>query len=74
MELLTVLEVARRLRISRSLAYLLVVRGEIPAIRIGKLIRVPADALEAWIAAHTRGGKVAEMEGPAPWEGSACGR
>lgn len=74
MELLTAMEVARRLRVSRAMVYSLVARGDLPSVRIGTAVRIPADGLEAFIAAHTRGGKVAEMEGPAPWEGSVCGR
>ena len=46
MVLLTVREAAGMLRISRNLAYDLVERGEIPAIRLGRLIRVPRARLE----------------------------
>jgi excisionase family DNA binding protein len=53
-EFLTVPEVARRLRISRSQAYLLAERGELPVLRVGKLIRIPQSALEAWVRARTR--------------------
>ena len=48
--LLKVPEVARLLRISRNLAYELVARGELPSVRLGRVIRVPRQALEAWIA------------------------
>ena len=44
--LLTVPEAARLLRIGRNLAYGLVARGEIPAVRFGRTIRVPRTALE----------------------------
>ncbi len=47
--LLTVPEAARLLRISRNLAYELVARGELPAVRFGRVIRVPRSALEEWI-------------------------
>ena len=47
--LLTVPEAARVLRISRNLAYELVARGEIPAIRLGRVIRVPRAPLEEWV-------------------------
>ena len=53
--LLTVSETAGLLRISRNLAYELVTRGEIPAIRLGRVIRVPRAALEQWIEASHRG-------------------
>ena len=48
--LLTVTETARLLRISRNLAYELVARGELPAVRLGRVIRVPRFALESWLA------------------------
>ena len=48
--LLTVAEAARLLRIGRGLCYDLVARGELPAVRLGRVIRVPRFALEQWIA------------------------
>ena len=42
---LTVKEAALLLRLKRSTAYELVRRGEIPAIRLGRFIRVPREAL-----------------------------
>ncbi len=50
--LLTVREAAALLRISRNLAYELVARGEMPAIRLGRVIRVPRAALEEWLRAE----------------------
>lgn len=47
---LTVSEAAQVLRISRNLAYELVAKGELPSVRLGRLIRVPRFGLEAWIA------------------------
>ena len=44
---LTVTEVAEALRISRGLAYRAVRRGDIPCVRVGHLVRVPAAWLEA---------------------------
>src|SRR5215216_4572449 len=41
LDLLTLPEAAKLLRISRNLAYELVARHEIPAIRLGRVIRVP---------------------------------
>ena len=55
MMLLTVSETAGLLRISRNLAYELVTRGEIPAIRLGRVIRVPRAALDQWLEASLRG-------------------
>ena len=53
--LLTVREAAALLHISRNLAYELVTRREIPAIRLGRVIRVPRAALEQWIETSLRG-------------------
>ncbi len=39
-------EVARRLGVSRGSAYLAARRGQIPTIRIGRLLLVPVAALE----------------------------
>lgn len=44
---LTVPELARALRIGRNQAYSMVERGQVPALRIGRSIRVPRQALEA---------------------------
>jgi|GraSoi2013_100cm_1033763.scaffolds.fasta_scaffold87741_1 excisionase family DNA binding protein len=41
-----VVEAGRRLGISRSAAYQAVHAGQIPALRIGRLIKVPVAALE----------------------------
>jgi excisionase family DNA binding protein len=48
--LLTVAEAARRLEIGRSLFYELLAAGEIESIHVGRLRRVPADALAAYVA------------------------
>ena len=48
-EVLTVPEVARILKISRSKAYRLAERGEIPVLRIGKSVRVLRRDLERWV-------------------------
>jgi len=48
--LLTVTETARLLRISRNLAYELVARGELPSVRLGRVIRIPRFGLESWLA------------------------
>ena len=49
-ELLTVVETASVLRISRDLVYELVHRDELPALHLGRKIRVPAFGLRQWIA------------------------
>ncbi|WP_441246966.1 helix-turn-helix domain-containing protein [Kitasatospora sp. McL0602] len=47
---LTVEEAARRLGIGRTTMYSLVSSGEIPSVTIGRLRRVPADALSGYVA------------------------
>jgi excisionase family DNA binding protein len=46
-------EVARLLGIGRSKAYELIAAGDIPSLRIGRLVRVPRHALDRWIAERT---------------------
>lgn len=46
-------EAARLLGISRSKCYALVAAGAIPAVRIGRSVRVPRAALDEWIARQT---------------------
>lgn len=53
---LKVIEVAKYLGIGRSQAYELIMRGDIPSVRIGeRTLRVSLDALEKW--ASERGNK-----------------
>ena len=42
-------EVAVATGLSRSMVYELINRGEIPAIRVGKSVRVPVAELQQWI-------------------------
>ena len=42
-------EVTQVLGIGRSLVYELIARKEIPSIRLGRCIRVPAESLQRWI-------------------------
>ena len=49
-------EAARALGISRSQIYSLAARGEIPIVRIGASLRVPAAALDRWLEENTVGG------------------
>ncbi|MFJ2645846.1 excisionase family DNA-binding protein [Streptomyces sp. NPDC087420] len=48
--LLTVEEAARRLRIGRTTCFKLVSTGELESVTVGRLRRVPADALPAYVA------------------------
>ena len=43
-------EAAEAIGIGRSKTYELLASGELPSIRIGSSVRVPVDALRAWIA------------------------
>lgn len=47
--LLTVEQAAKMCQISRGLAYELIARGELPAVRLGRVIRIPRGGLEQWI-------------------------
>lgn len=47
--LLRVTEAAEVAGISRSLAYELVRAGSIPSVKVGRSIRVPAEALRHWV-------------------------
>lgn len=47
--LLKPMEVAKVLGIGRSLVYEMLATKELPSIRIGRCIRIPANALEKWI-------------------------
>ena len=50
--LLTIPEVAGRLSLGRSLVYELVMKGEIPSIKVGRARRIPLKGLEQFIAAR----------------------
>lgn len=52
-EILTIPEVARFLKLSRSKAYYLVQRKQIPHIKIGKNVRVRKSELEKWLQSRT---------------------
>jgi excisionase family DNA binding protein len=51
--LLTVPEASERLGVSRTKGWQLAHTQQIPVLRIGRSVRVPAEALEAWIQART---------------------
>ena len=46
---LTVEEAAQRLRIGRTLMYALIAAGDVESVRIGRLRRVPTDALDDYV-------------------------
>lgn len=47
-------EVSEMLGVSRALAYRWAQTGVLPVIRVGRSVRIPHDALVAWIAARTQ--------------------
>ncbi|NLF03504.1 MAG: helix-turn-helix domain-containing protein [Actinomycetales bacterium] len=49
---LTVPEVAEQMRVSNMTVYRLLHSGELPAIRVGRSFRVPAEALEAYLSTY----------------------
>ena len=48
-ELLTVEEVAARLRITKQVAYRLAREGKLPSVRVGRSVRMSTEALESFI-------------------------
>ena len=60
---LTVEEAAQRLGVGRTLMYALVKSGDIESISIGRLRRIPCDALEEFVARMRRLGQ-ANAAGP----------
>lgn len=51
---LTVEEAARRMSVGRTTMYALLASGEIPSVTIGRLRRIPAEALNDYVAARTQ--------------------
>jgi excisionase family DNA binding protein len=52
--LLTLAEVAERLRITERLAYQLTYQRRLPSVKVGRYVRVPASALAEFVNAQTR--------------------
>jgi excisionase family DNA binding protein len=46
-------EVAELLGVGRSKVYALLASGELPSIRVGHSVRVPAEALRHWVSSQT---------------------
>jgi excisionase family DNA binding protein len=59
LKLLTVEDVAARLRIGRTKAYELCNRQGFPALRVDGQIRVPEDSLRDWVLSRLRSSSVA---------------
>ena len=47
-------EVAQILNLGRSKVYSMIAAGELPSIKCGKCVRVPMEALRAWVEVHTK--------------------
>ena len=47
---MTVLEMAQSLGIGRNMAYELIKNGRVPFLKIGRQIRIPKKAFDAWLA------------------------
>lgn len=53
--LVTVEEAAEMLAIGRTKAYEMVRSGELPTMRIGRVVRIPLEALREWIQRESGG-------------------
>ena len=51
-ELITVREAARAVRLSEKQLYAAIAERQFPAVRIGRRIRIPADAVAQWVRAQ----------------------
>lgn len=71
---LTVEEVAAELRLSRGAAYAGVRAGEIPAIRIGRSLRVPRHALEQMLGVTDDDAPGGQAEREVTTSNAAAGR
>jgi excisionase family DNA binding protein len=49
--LIDVREAARRVNLSPATVYALIAKGQFPAKRVGRVLRVPVKALEEWSSA-----------------------
>lgn len=54
-EWLTMTQACRRLKVSRTTLFRLIDRGELPAYRIGWMIRLRVDAVESYCREHLGG-------------------
>ena len=73
MTLLTVREVAERLRLGKSTVYLLIHRGDLPAVRFGSSVRVPEALFEKWLSERVQGDASLQVDWPTPGRASSLG-
>jgi excisionase family DNA binding protein len=55
--LLRIAVAGQKLSVSRSKLYELIARGEVPYVKIGGSLRIPLQALKAWIEKNTDGNR-----------------
>ena len=63
--LLTVAEAAELLRVHSNHVYELIRRGELPHVRLGRVIRLPRHRLEQWIEEQCGASEGGADDGPA---------
>ena len=63
--LLTVPEAAELLRVHSNHVYELIRRGELPHVRLGRVIRLPRHRLEQWIEEQCGASEGGRDDGPA---------
>jgi excisionase family DNA binding protein len=66
LNVLTVADLAERLRIGRSSAYKLVSDGDVRSIRVGRVIRIPAEAVEQFLKGDETAETIAHLIGVEP--------
>ena len=54
-------EVARLLGLGRTKVFQMMLRGEVPTVRIGRSVRVPREGLVAWVAKQTKSASIANV-------------
>ncbi len=62
-QLLRVADIAPQLGVTSGRVYQLISAGEIPAIRVGNAVRVPAAAWEAWLRSRNEAALASVREG-----------
>lgn len=68
MILWTVQEVARQLQVSARTVFRLIERGQLPGLKLGRLVRVPADAVLEYVAHLVAQAQNAPRVVPVAWK------
>lgn len=69
MILWSVQEVARQLGVSARTVFRLIARGNLPGLKLGRLVRVPADAVLEYVAQLVAQAQNASCVVPVAWKG-----